>query len=83
MITNVVILSLLVSFVFQLIDKIGLKEYAQVYGNRTVHKLFSCNFCICFWLSVLLSLVFYIFVSRNIECALYPLLITPLARKTI
>lgn len=83
MITNIAILSLAVSFIFLLLDKVGLKEYMQIYGSRFIHKLSNCNFCICFWLSVIISIIFYIFVSRNNECILYPFLITPLARRII
>ncbi len=81
--TNIVILSLATSFVVMLIDKVGIVEHMQIHGVKIVSKLFNCNFCICFWTSILLSGIYYIFVSRNIECLLYPLLITPLVRQLI
>jgi hypothetical protein len=80
---NIICLSLLAAFMILLITKLGIREWVQTFGSKLFAKLFSCDFCLSFWVSVILSVIFYTFVNRDLECIIYPLLATPIIRRLI
>lgn len=59
--------------------KMGIVEYLQVHGNKLVSEMAHCDFCMCWWLSVAVSVVFLV-VTMDFLCLGIPFLSTPLAR---
>ena len=60
---QIVLVSLLASFVLSLAIKWGIVEYVQIHGNAFFSKMFSCYFCLSFWSGVIVSIVFAIFTG--------------------
>lgn len=44
------------AFIITLLYKLGIIEWVQVHGNRFFSEMFRCDFCLSFWISLLLSL---------------------------
>ena len=74
-----VIVALCVAFFVTLLHKWGFVEYMQIHGDDFLHKLFSCDFCISFWISAVIAL-FLVAVFTDISLLLIPILSTPLAK---
>ena len=68
------------AFVVVLLKKWGVAEYMQVHGDRFTSQLFSCDFCMSWWASVLVMLLSVSFVGDNAVYMLAPVLATPIAR---
>lgn len=79
---KIICLSLFAAFVILLITKIGLREWVQTFAPKLLSKLFSCDFCLSFWICVLISFVFYIFVKDE-NILVLPFLASPLTRLMI
>ena len=75
-----VFVALVAAFVVALLKKWGVAEYMQVHGDRFTSQLFSCDFCMSWWASVLVMLVSVWFVDDNAAFLLAPVLATPIAR---
>jgi len=80
MVQNIITLALGATFILLFIQKIGVREWVQIHGPKLISKLFNCDFCLSFWICVVLSIIFYTFVCKEIEVVLYPFLATPLVR---
>jgi hypothetical protein len=80
MLNDIICLSLGAAFLILLASKLGFREYVQTFGPKRLAELFSCDFCLAFWLAVVLSLAFYIFGGAGERAVLYPFLCTPLIR---
>ena len=57
MLTLVIYIALLSAFAIQLAKKLGITEWMQVHGSRIVAELFSCDFCMSWWMNVILSVI--------------------------
>lgn len=56
-----VLVALLVVFVLTLAEKWGIREWLQIHApNDFLHKLFMCDFCCCWWLSIIISLTLFV-----------------------
>ena len=75
-----VFVALMAAFVVVLLKKWGIAEWMQVHGNGFVSQLFSCDFCMSWWASVLVMLLSVSFVGDNVAYLLVPVLATPIAR---
>ena len=75
-----VFVALVAAFVVALLKKWGVAEYMQVHGDRFTSQLFSCDFCMSWWASVLVMLLSISFVGDNAVYMLAPVLATPIAR---
>jgi len=80
MVQNIITLALGATFILLFIQKIGVREWVQIHGPKLISKLFNCDFCLSFWICVVLSIILYTFVCKEIEVVLYPFLATPLVR---
>lgn len=74
-----VMVALLAAFVVLLLKKWGVTEWMQVHGDSVSSRLFSCDFCMCFWASVMITCVSTVFVDGAWMMAV-PFLSTPIAR---
>ena len=73
------VVALLAAFLLLLAYKTGIVEQLQVKGNNIVSQMAHCDFCMCFWLSMAISIVFLV-VTMDFVCLGIPFLATPLAR---
>lgn len=74
-----VIIALIAAFVILLAGKLGLLEWVQINGNRFFSEMANCNFCLSFWVGLVLS-IFFAFALGNSIILLVPLISTPLTR---
>lgn len=80
MLESLVLVSLSVAFSILFIQKIGLRDRVETFGPKLISQLFSCDFCLAFWFSVLASFIFYIFGVVGPEALYLPFLAAPLIR---
>ena len=76
------IIACIAAFIVTLLHKWGAVEYMQVHADdfpEVVNKLFSCDFCICWWCCVLVSFV-ALFITFNFSVLLCPVFATPIAK---
>lgn len=73
--------SLLSSFILLLAKKQRWIEWAQVRAPKLLSQLLNCEFCLSFWVNVLISITFCIFAG-DINW-LVPLMATPITRKLL
>lgn len=76
------IIACIAAFVVTLMHKWGFVEYMQVNADNfpeVVNKLFSCDFCLSWWVSVVISIVFAISMSYLIVL-LCPFIATPVSK---
>jgi hypothetical protein len=72
----------MVTFLLLLAHKVGLVEYLQVHGDKITSKMAQCDFCMSFWLSVIM-MVAVVWVTADIHLMIIPLLSTPIARRML
>lgn len=77
-----VVVALWVCFLLLLAYKLGIIEWLQVHGGDVVSKLASCDFCMSWWLSVLLTLILFCFLGNSL-LVVVPFLATPIARRLL
>lgn len=80
-----ILVALVTCFIILLAYKTGIIEWVQVHGSKLFAELFNCEFCMSFWISIILTsllLVFITFTTGNFEpiYLLIPILSTPITR---
>lgn len=80
MLQEIALLALFAAFLIHLSSKWGLREKGQIYAPRLISEALSCDFCISFWVCLLLSAILYIFVSKDLTVLFYPVFATPITR---
>lgn len=70
------------AFLLLLAYKWGIVEWLTVHGNDIVSEMAHCDFCMCWWLCVILSLLVVI-ITNEASALLIALISTPIARKLI
>lgn len=76
------IIACVTTFVVTLMHKWGFIEYMQVNADNfpeVVNKLFSCDFCLSWWSSVIICISVAI-VTFNLYILLCPFVATPIAK---
>ena len=77
-----IIIALFSCFVILLIEKIGYRELMLVRSPKLIADLFSCDFCLSWWINLIITLVFCV-----MECELYficcAVAATPITRKLL
>ena len=59
----VIMVALAAAFVVLVMKKWGVTEWYQVHGDRFTSQLFSCDLCMSFWASVLMTFCAFFFVD--------------------
>lgn len=78
--SRVVIVALLAAFAILLMDKWGLRhDVVMKTGSQFLSKLFSCDFCMSFWVSMFICVLVFI-QTGSIEYLAYPFFATPITR---
>lgn len=72
----------MVTFLLLLAHKVGLVEYLQVHGDKIMSKMAQCDFCMSWWLSVIM-MVAVVWVTADIHLMIIPFLSTPIARRML
>lgn len=76
---QIVIIALITAFVVLFTEKIGLRDVIIMSSPKVVSKLFSCDFCLCFWVSLILTFIAHFIVNWPFTIIL-PICSTPIAR---
>lgn len=75
-----IIIALVACWVILFMRKIGLIEWVQVHSKiKLIADLFSCNFCLCWWICVIIAIFFAITLKEPV-LLLCPFCSTPVAR---
>lgn len=78
---QIVIVALIAAFTILFISRIGLRDFIILHSPKLISELFSCDFCLCFWVSVLISIILFLYQSpHDILFILIPICSTPIAR---
>ena len=79
---HVLLASLLTAFILTLAKKWGLVERLQVRGGRMVSHMAHCDFCMSWWLGVLVSVLLAL-LAQQWRMLLLPFFSTMLARRLL
>lgn len=80
--TYIITLSCASAFFILLAKKWGIVEWVQINGNNFFHEMFKCDFCLSFWMNLVLCLFFCI-LTKNALILLLPLVNTPITRRLL
>lgn len=67
------------AFVILFLKKIKVVRYMQERGNEFISDLFSCDFCLSFWFSAIISVVMWLYFADSIFLII-PIFSTPITR---
>ena len=70
------------AFVVLLVKKWGIAEWMQVHGDRILSELFSCDLCMSFWASVMISFAL-LCMTEDLTVLLVPIFTTPITRMLV
>lgn len=73
------VIAIVSAFIILLIDRIGLREFVVCRSPKVISRLFSCDFCLGFWVSVVLSAALSLAVG-DASFMLIPIMSTPVTR---
>lgn len=79
MLTDIIITALLSAFIILLITKIGLRDFIIGRGPKLISKMFSCDFCLSFWVNVFIALI----ITASMGCLSFiiiPIFAAPITR---
>lgn len=79
MIENILLIALAATFIIILTEKWGGTEWLQVHGNKLVAQMASCDFCLSWWVCVILTAAFVAFTG-DYTMAVAPFFATPITR---
>ena len=60
----VFVVATVAAFLLNLLKKWKILEYVQVHGNDFFVKMFSCDFCLSWWLGVALSFFISVYTGK-------------------
>lgn len=81
-ICTIIEIALLSAFFILLAGKTGVREKIVCKAPKLISELFSCDFCLSFWTSVVFAFLFAIFLAEPV-ILLCPLFSTPITRVLI
>jgi|WetSurMetagenome_2_1015567.scaffolds.fasta_scaffold35696_2 hypothetical protein len=80
MLTNIVYSSLISAYLIALISKINLRNLIiERVPSKLISELFSCDFCLSFWVNLLISIMITIY-TKDIRNLLICIFATPITR---
>ena len=71
--------SLFAAFLLLLAYKVGLVEWLQVHGSDKISKMAHCDFCMSWWLCVLMTII-VLSVMPEVYLLAVPFIATPMTR---
>lgn len=69
------------AFILLLVNKLGLIEMLQVHGNDIMSELASCDFCMSWWMCLVISL--FVIVIDPTTGFFIPFIATPICRRLL
>ena len=75
-----IVVALVASFVLLLFKKIGIVEWLQVHGDDLISELAHCDFCLSWWLSLIVAIIAAAIVG-DWWVIITAVLATPICRK--
>ena len=72
-------IALIAAFILLFANKLGFIEWLQINGNRFFSEMARCNFCLSFWVGLVLSILFAVYTG-NMNILFVPIISTPLTR---
>lgn len=76
---QIVIVALITAFTILFISRIGLRDFIIIRSPKPISELFSCDFCLCFWIGLTITLIAHFVVDWPFTFIL-PACSTPIAR---
>lgn len=74
-----IFIACIASFIILFISKVNLRNFIIARAPKIISELFSCDFCLCFWISLILAIILAI-IFNNINIIITPIISTPIAR---
>lgn len=71
--------SLLAAFCVLLAYKLGIVEWLQTHGSKKVSEMAHCDFCMCWWVSVVITAAVLVIMADPLM-VFVPFIATPMAR---
>ena len=79
MLSALIYIALAAAFAILLIGKLGIRGSIIVRAPKLISQLFDCDFCLSFWMSVILAVILAIFF-REMNILFIPIISTPITR---
>lgn len=75
-----VIIACIASFTIMLLEKLGMRDRIVERAPMLISKLFDCDFCLSFWTSLILAVIFALITRELSIFIIVPFISTPIAR---
>lgn len=82
MIAPLAYISLTAAFFILLISKMGLRDEVIARAPKLISEMFSCDFCLSFWTSLVLAIAMAIVLNKA-DILVIPVLSTPIIRSLL
>ena len=79
MLSALIYIALAAAFAILLIGKLGIRDSVIIKAPKLISQLFDCDFCLSFWVSVILAVILAIFF-REMSIIFIPIISTPITR---
>lgn len=79
MLLALIYIALAAAFAILLIGKLGIRDSVIIKAPKLISQLFDCDFCLSFWVSVILAIILAIFF-REMSIIFIPIISTPITR---
>lgn len=79
LLSALIYIALAAAFAILLADKLGIRDNIILRAPRLISQLFSCDFCLSFWTSLILAIILAIFFNE-ISIIFIPIISTPITR---
>lgn len=79
MLSALIYIALAAAFAILLIGKLGIRDNVITKAPKLISQLFDCDFCLSFWVSVILAVILAIFF-REMSIIFIPIISTPITR---
>lgn len=67
------------AFIILFIGKIGIRDNVIAKAPKLISQMFDCDFCLSFWVSLILAVILAIFFGQ-LNLLLIPILSTPITK---
>lgn len=79
LLSALIYIALAAAFVILLIEKLGIRDSIVVNAPKLISQLFDCDFCLSFWMSLILAVILAIFFDE-FSILFIPIISTPITR---
>ena len=75
-----VVIACIASFTIMLLEKLGIRDRIVERAPMLISKLFDCDFCLSFWVSLILAVILAIINCEFTIFIIVPFISTPITR---